>query len=243
MASPPPLSTDSALFLDIDGTLLDIAAHPLDVVVPPGLLMTLRELRTRLGGALALVSGRSLAQIDLLLGATPFDMAGSHGLEWRDGSGEDHVMGARDPALEAVADQIAAAASGFRGLYVEHKAYSIALHYRGDLELAETAWSLARDGVEALGGDFTLLGGKAVVEIVSSRARKGAAIERFLAKPPYVGRRPVFAGDDLTDESGFAQVNRDHGISIRVGRESVETLARFSVPSTLALRTWLSAAL
>ena len=243
MADPPPLTPDCALFLDIDGTLIDIADHPLDVVIPPGLLLTLRELRNRLDGALALVSGRSLAQIDLLLGATPFDMAGSHGFEWRDGSGQDQVIAERDPALETVADKIVAASSGFRGLYVEHKAYSIALHYRSDLELAATAWALAKAGVETLGGDFTLIGGKAVVEIVSAQARKGVAIQRFLATAPYAGRLPVFAGDDLTDESGFAQVNRDHGISIRIGRETPETLARFSLPSTAALRAWLGAAL
>ncbi len=243
MADPPPLTADCALFLDIDGTLIDIADHPLDVVVPAGLVSTLRELRIRLGGALALVSGRSLAQIDLLLGETPFDLAGSHGFEWRDGSGQDQVLADRDPALEKVADQIVTASSGLRGLYVEHKAYSIALHYRSNLELVDQAWALARAGADSLGPDFTLLGGKAVVEIVSAHAKKGMAIERFLAAPPYAGRRPVFAGDDLTDESGFAQVNRDNGVTIRVGRETPETLAKFSLPSTAALRAWLGGVL
>lgn len=243
MADPPPLTTDCALFLDIDGTLIDIADHPLDVVVPPGLLSTLRDLRTRLGGALALVSGRSLAQIDLLLGETPFDLAGSHGLEWRDGSGRDQVVADRNPTLEKVANQIIAASSALHGLYVEHKAYSIALHYRTNLELAEQAWALARAGAESLGADFTLLGGKAVVEIVPARALKGMAIERFLAAPPYAGRLPVFAGDDLTDESGFAQVKLGGGITIHVGPEAQETLAQFSLPSTAALRAWLGAAL
>ena len=248
MNAPPPLRTDQALFLDLDGTLIEIAEHPIDVVVPVGLKLTLTAARAQLGGALALVSGRSLAQIDLLFGGYPFDVAGSHGSEWRCTGGMDVIEAPPASALEEVVSHIAAAARSDRGLYIgglyiERKPHSIALHFRADPSLAGEAWRLAREGLAILGADYRLQEGKAVVEILPASAQKGSAIDRFMQSLPYLGRVPLFAGDDLTDESGFEAVNLRHGISIRIGDPGGETRAQYLLPSPAALREWLESSL
>ncbi|CAK0775336.1 Trehalose 6-phosphate phosphatase [Gammaproteobacteria bacterium] len=126
------------------------------------------------------------------------------------------------------------------GLLIEKKSQAIALHYRQNPARESDAWSLAEHAARELGTDFRLLAGKNVVEIVVADADKGKAIERFMAISPYVGRIPVFAGDDVTDESGFEVVNRMGGISIKVG-EIPSPLARFRIGSTSELRAWLTA--
>jgi len=237
---PPGLTVGCALFVDIDGTLIDLAPRPDDAIVPPALIAELVDLRTRLGGALALISGRSLSQIDRLFGAHRFDAAGSHGYEWRTEAGGDNAIAPPAPQLAAVGDRIVKEAGSLTGLLVERKQYSIALHYRAAPDRESAVWELARAAQAALGSGFHLQAGSFVVEITPAAAEKGTAIERFLQAPPYRGRTPVFAGDDLTDESGFQSVNRLGGLSIHIGRS--ETVARYCLASPNALRRWLNTA-
>ncbi len=234
--APRPTDRSSwALFLDIDGTLLDLAPAP-DAVVVPGTLPPLLDALTRLlSGAVALISGRSLDGIDRLFPGGG-DAAGTHGVESRLGG---VVTAPATPWPDSLTHAVEAAAARLPGVVVERKSHSVALHYLAAPEQAAAVRALA----EAIRRDsalpLTLLDGKAVVEILPAGAGKGAAIERFMRGPPYAGRMPVFVGDDVTDESGFAVVNRMGGISIHIG-ESPNTAARYRFPSPDSLRNWLA---
>ena len=244
-----------ALFLDIDGTLLDLAPRPDLVLVPESLPGLLGALARELDGALALVSGRPLAAIDGLIPAvipagTPagipgrLDAAGTHGAEWRQG-GRVATLAPSDPAavaaLGVLARGLRAEVENRPGLLVEDKPGALALHYRLAPEREAEALALAERIARALGPAYRLQHGKQVVEVLPAAAGKGAAIRRFMAGPPYAGRTPVFAGDDLTDEDGFAAVESLHGISIRVGPPGAPTRARYRLDSPAALRAWLRA--
>ncbi|MHB1206902.1 MAG: trehalose-phosphatase, partial [Rhodospirillaceae bacterium] len=225
-------------FLDVDGTLLDIAPRPDLVTVPAELPAILQRLDEALGGALALVSGRSLAALDALLGWGGRDAAGCHGAELRlagqtAAHAEDEALAARIAA--AVADTV----DMVPGALLEVKGYSVAFHYRN----ADLGPARAHDMVKAAIADLRpavrTIAGKGVVEIVPAHAGKDDAIARILARPPYAGRLPVFAGDDVTDEEGFAFVNTRGGISVSVGGERSQ--ARFRVADPPAMRRWLAA--
>lgn len=223
-----------ALFLDIDGTLLDLAPKPGEVVVPRTLPPRLETLRRRFGGALALVSGRALAGVDRLFPGG-HDAAGSHGVEWRL-AGTTMVLA--PPWPDAVTAMVEAEAALLPGLLVERKPRSVALHYRNAPEYEPAAKALAEAAIRNAGAPLCLLEGKAVIEIAPPEADKGMAIDRFMRVPPYAGRRPVFAGDDITDENGFAAVNRLGGLSVHVGR-SLATKAHFRLSTPASLRRWL----
>lgn len=228
-----------ALFLDVDGTLLELAEHPDSVVVPPGLVALLARMRDSLDGALALVSGRSLASLDALLGAARLDAAGCHGAEMRI-NGKVRVLAGADKLVSSLGERLARLTDGIPLTLVEVKTHSVALHYRTPHLEPDAAFALARQAVGEMGQRFRILRGKQVVEILPVGAGKGTAISQFLAEAPYKGRRPVFAGDDVTDEEGFREVNRRRGISVRVGI-SGETAARFRLETTRGLLSWLSA--
>lgn len=240
MNEPPGLTVGCALFLDIDGTLIDLAPRPDDAVVPTALIAELVVLRARLDGALALISGRSLSQIDGLFGGHRFDAAGSHGYEWRTEAGGDNAIAPPAPQLAAVGDWLMKETAPLSGLLVERKHYSIALHYRAAPGREAAVWDLARAAQAALGTGFHLQAGSYVIEVTPTEAEKGTAIERFLTTTPYRGRTPVFAGDDLTDESGFRSVNRLGGMSIHIGWS--ETAARYCLASPDALHRWFKTA-
>lgn len=224
-----------ALFLDVDGTLLDLQAVPDAVVVPAALHTRMASLRHRLSGALALVSGRSLTDIDRLFPDFP-DVAGTHGAEWRM-AGRPVLAAAALP--EAALAMIEDAARALPGVLVERKAASVALHFALAPEQAAAVQALARSALRALGPSYRLQGGKAVVELTPADVGKGAAIERFMGRVPYAGRTPVFVGDDLTDEDGFHAVHRLGGISIHVG--DGPSAARHRLASPDAVRGWLAA--
>ncbi|WP_096702037.1 trehalose-phosphatase [Magnetospirillum sp. 15-1] len=226
---------DWALFLDVDGTLLDLAPKPGEVVVPRTLRPRLETLRRRFGGALALVSGRALSGVDQLFPGG-HDAAGSHGAEWRL-AGTTTVLA--DPWPDEVATMVVTAAGLLPGILVERKPRSVALHYRDAPEREPAVKALAEAAIRNAGTELRLLEGKAVIEIASPEADKGMAIDRFMRVPPYAGRRPVFAGDDITDESGFAAVNRLDGLSLHVGR-SLVTRAHFRLSTPVSLRRWLA---
>ena len=226
-----------ALFLDVDGTLLELAEHPDKVVVPEGLVSLLERLKKSLSGALALISGRSLASLEVLLGETGLDAAGCHGAELRI-AGAVKVLAGADTLVPRIAERLARRADAIPLALVEVKPHSIAFHYRPPALDARQARRLAEQALADDGGRFRLLEGKNVVEILPSAAGKGRAIAYFLDCPPYAGRIPVFIGDDVTDEEGFREINRRDGLSIRVGADG-ETAARYRAADVAQATAWL----
>ncbi|CAK0746343.1 putative trehalose-phosphate phosphatase [Gammaproteobacteria bacterium] len=240
-AAPPVIENRRhwALFLDIDGTLIDIAQTPDSVIISATLPALLSVLRQALDGALALISGRALTDIDRMFSGQ-FDAAGTHGIEWRHAGTTIPNDRHRHEAITNIVPLIEERAYHLPGLLIEKKSQSLALHYRQNPELKPDAWSLAEYAMRELGEDFRLLAGHSVVEIIAADADKGKAIERFMAIPPYIGRIPIFAGDDVTDESGFQVINRMEGISIKIGNPP-SLLAQFHISSPSELKVWLAA--
>jgi trehalose 6-phosphate phosphatase len=236
---PPPLRAgDIALFLDVDGTLLEIEREPSAVHVPERLCRLLEQLQAATGGALALVSGRTLDQLDRLFSPLRLSAAGLHGLERRN---LDLRMerAAPDPrALERARLRLAGFAAAHPGVLLEDKGLTLALHYRQAPAAAADVIAAAELAVADSGGALVLLHGKMVCELKPPGVDKGRAIAAFLAEPPFAGRRPVFAGDDVTDEPGFVTVNQRGGVSIRIGR-GPPTAAVFGYSNVRALHTWL----
>jgi trehalose 6-phosphate phosphatase len=229
-----------ALFLDIDGTLLDLAETPEAIVVPPSLPFALHALSRKLGGALALVTGRSVAFVDPLFAPFHFPVAGLHGAERRDAA-ERMRRALIPPAFQEMKRTIAQEAEAWPGALVEDKGAAVAVHYRQAPEReAEIAEAMQRYLQEA-GPDWTLQHGKLVFEICPARASKGHAVEAFLDEEPFIGRKPLAIGDDVTDETMFAVANRLGGQSVRVAPANGKTLARASIPSPARLRDILGA--
>jgi trehalose 6-phosphate phosphatase len=229
--------TDDALFLDFDGTLVEIVDRPDAVLVDPALPETLARLRERLGGALALVSGRSVATLDGFLAPFAGDAAGLHGVEYRVGGRFFPCDPGAHPALRRGVERLHEAVAGWPGVLVEDKGCSVALHWRLAPDQAEDARALMMALAAELGAAYRIQAGKAVAEILPASSGKGPVIARLMEEAPYRGRRPVFVGDDLTDENGFAVVNALGGLSIRVG--GGDTIAAARLPDPAALRAAL----
>lgn len=206
-----------ALFLDFDGTLVDIVGRPDAVVVDPRLPDVLARLRQNLGGALALVSGRSVEVLDRFLAPERFDAAGLHGIEHRIGGRLSACVVDEHPALRRAVGRLGTAVAPLDGVLIEDKGCSVAIHWRAAPHHADAVCAIVAQKAAELGAGYRLQNGKAVAEILPASAGKGPAIERFLEQEPYRGCRPIFIGDDLTDEHGFSAVNRRGGISVRVG--------------------------
>lgn len=238
MPSPPLPGPHWCLFLDFDGTLVELRDHPAEVAVPPRLLATLDGLRARLDGALAIVSGRGIDDLDRLLAPLRLPVAGVHGLERRDSAGVVHRDNAAGHALDPVRRAIAGFVARHPGLAWEDKGSAIALHYRRAPARQAEAERFMRDQRGRLGDGFHLQHGKAVLELKAGPGHKGDAIARFMDEEPFMGRRPVYVGDDATDEDGFARVNRLDGISIRVGGNA-GSHARHTLPDVAAVLDWL----
>lgn len=239
LPAPPPPRPDWAFFLDVDGTLLEIAATPEAVRAEAELLGTLDALRRASGGALALLSGRRIADLDRIFWPLTLPAAGVHGLERRRADGSSETISAAP--MDELREPLAAFASRNSGLRLEDKGLALALHYRGAPQLEDAVRAFARSLAERSSGAFRLLEGKMVVEFHARRSDKGRAIEAFMAEPPFCGRRPVFAGDDVTDEDGFHAVTRLGGVALHVGEERASA-AQWRLPSVVALRAWLQAA-
>jgi trehalose 6-phosphate phosphatase len=232
---PPPDAT--ALFLDIDGTLVDLAETPDAVTVAPGLHGLLSRLRSRLNGALAVVSGRPLDGIDGLFAPLALDAAGQHGAEWRR-HGERGALPPPPPAFAEIATGLRRFAVGHPGVRMEDKGAALALHTRLAPDVEDAALAVVEDALRRLGGAYRLQVGSAVAELVPAAATKGRGIERLLAEPPYAGRAPVFIGDDLTDESGFAAAGEHGGFGILVGPPRA-TAARYRLAAVADVHAWL----
>jgi trehalose 6-phosphate phosphatase len=239
---PPPPRADAAalaLFVDVDGTLLDLAVRPDAVVVDATLPSTLKRLRTRLGGALAPISGRTLRDVDALLDSDGA-AAGLHGAELRGPNGVSLATPAMPYGLDAARARAIQAAASSPGVLVEDKGGAIALHYREapDAELDVHRAAIAMLG--AAGNGYELLHGKLVIELKPAGADKGTAVAALMRIAPFAGRTPWMVGDDLTDEAAFAEVNADGGVSIIVG-ERRPTVARYALAGPAAARAWLAA--
>ncbi|MBL0405820.1 trehalose-phosphatase [Microvirga aerilata] len=234
------MNQDYALFLDFDGTLVDIVERPDAVVVDPALPRILTTLQDRLGGALAMISGRPITFLDGRFVPHQFDMAGLHGLEHRIAGRLSMCDPDEHPALREAAERLSEIVADKAGVLIEDKGCSVAIHWRLAPHEKEFALATAHAAVEALGSDYRLQHGKAVAEILPSAAGKGKVIERFLHEPPYMGRRPIFIGDDLTDENGFKTVNAHGGLSIRIGAGETVAKVRLGTPADLrhCLSTW-----
>jgi trehalose 6-phosphate phosphatase len=238
---PPPAEIGWAYFLDVDGTLLDIAETPNGIHVDAGLLDLIGRLSRACDGAVALVSGRALSDLDNWLGVLRLPMAGQHGLERRDVGGRLWIHAPPPEAKAAIKATLAPVLERHPALLLEDKGLALALHYRRAPSLAAYAHRLMAQLAAGAGGAFELQKCKRVVELKPAGIDKGTAIAEYMAEPPFQGRRPVFIGDDANDEHGFAEINRVGGISIRVGPG--RSCARYRLANVAGVRHWLASAL
>jgi trehalose 6-phosphate phosphatase len=237
--SVPPIDLQKwALFLDVDGTLIDIAASPDAVVVPERLPLLLVDLRERLGGALALVTGRSIETVDVLLGDHGLPVGGIHGAEIRLPDGSLYGK-AKNEALDRITDHLRAFVQTRPGLLVEDKGRAVAVHYRLAPELGDEVERHVRQLVETETTGLEIQPGKMVVEIRPEGADKGRAVEVFLEQAAFAGRCPLMIGDDYTDESAFRVSNSRGGRSIRVGRDERPTEATERLADPAEVLAWL----
>jgi len=233
----PRFHASWALFLDVDGTLVDLVERPNAVVVSLRLRTALRRIFQCNGGALALVSGRPLADLDRLFEPARYPATGQHGLERRGFQGSVTRAAGLASRVGEAAEEILAQANGLEGVIVEHKGLSLAIHYRRAPQLRDWVAKATRALLLRLGNEFRLIEGNMVSEIVLSGKDKGAAIAEFMREPPFAGRRPVFVGDDATDEDGFAVVDAFDGLSVKVGPGP--SLARWRASGPERVRQWL----
>jgi trehalose 6-phosphate phosphatase len=240
---PPPSGREVerwALFLDIDGTLLDIAPSPYAVVVPKGLCTTLSTLRDKLGGALALISGRALSNIDSLFQPLRLPAAGQHGAEIRlSSSGDVARVWVSPGSLDALRQEVDRVVADLPGILVERKSMGIAVHYRQVPEVSGELTRRLTDVLARRGRGFHMLCGKFVFEVKSSDANKARTVEAFMRHDPFVGRIPVFVGDDRTDEDGFAAATRLGGHAVRVATTPPPGMLGYCLGSASEVRAWL----
>lgn len=228
-----------SLFLDVDGVLLEIADTPDGVRLPPDLLPILNRLIEACEGAVALVSGRSLAFLESMFKGLPIAMAGLHGVERRMPDGKKEKSDTNEAQLLDLRAALGEFAAQNPEVSLEDKGMAIALHYRSAPNIGPAVRAFLDESLPTLAPNFHVQPGKMVYEVKPHGMDKGAAIDLLLAVEPFSGRMPIFAGDDITDEHGFAVVNARDGISIKVG-EGMDTLAKYHIGSVSELRTWLS---
>jgi trehalose 6-phosphate phosphatase len=227
-----PHLNETALLLDIDGTLLDLAPTPREVWVPPGLAETLEGLLERTSGALALVSGRSLNDIDLIFAPKQFPAVGGHGAEMRLSTDNEAVAAHAPPMDKELKLRLAAIAKLSPGILLEDKGYSLALHYR----LAPHAEKAIYEAVSLIRADLPnapieVLPGKSVCEIKHSGFNKASGVRELMKHAPFKGRRPLFIGDDVTDETVFAIMPDMNGLGFSVGRRAQGVNGHFDEPN------------
>jgi trehalose 6-phosphate phosphatase len=227
----------TALLLDVDGTLIDIAPTPDEVQVPSSLKQTLARLQEKTGGALALVSGRIVSNLDQLFAPLKLSSVGCHGAEIRLFTGGRPVQHGALPLADEIRHRLSSLASS-PGVLFEDKLYSVAIHYR----LAPDKKQAIEDRIAELLADWpadavNIMHGKAVIEIKRPGFDKGVGIRELMRHAPFAGRQPIFIGDDVTDEYGFAAMPEFGGVSISVGRTIEGVLKRFDAPTDV--RRWL----
>lgn len=244
-ASKSPLATPPlpdpgaqwAVLLDVDGSLLDFEDDPGTAIVAPSLLALLHNLHRALDGALALISSRGLEDIDQLFGRTRWAAAGLHGLELRHADGSFRRKNLAPASQVRMRKAAGVLAARFDGLQLEDRQQVVSLHCRHDDEKLAALHAAARALLPQLPG-YELQPGNQMLEFKPAGMDKGRAVLELLRQPPFAGRKPVYLGDDLTDEHAFMSVNRAHGISVRVGARE-PTLAHYTVSGPDAAESWL----
>ncbi len=235
---PPDLIDGAALFLDFDGTLIELAESPDAINVPPRLGLLLARLQRRLQGRVAIVSGRSVADLERYIPVPDIPFSGSHGLELRLGDGTRVPL--HSPlGMRSVRERVRLFAHDREGLLVEDKPAGVALHYRRapdqERRISHFMEELAREA------ELVLQRGNMVVELRPPGADKGDAVRALMGEDPFAGARPIFLGDDLTDEHAFQAVAGMDGAGVLVG-PARNTAAQYRLPSVAAVAEWLEAA-
>jgi trehalose 6-phosphate phosphatase len=237
----PPLASDVALFLDFDGTLAPIAPHPRAVVVAPYVAPLLLRARGSVRGALALISGRPIAELDRLTRWTVQAAAGVHGLERRNASGKIvRNMEADARLLDNARLALRQFKADHPSVLIEDKGASIALHYRMAPAEADACDGFLRQFLPDA-CQFEVTQGAAVVELKCAAENKATALRAFLSEPPFRDRLPVFIGNDITGDDAFAEVRKHDGLGIAVGPERASA-ANLRLPSVQAVHSWLNTA-
>jgi len=226
-----------AMFLDFDGTLVEISETPDAVAFAGTTRSVLTSLQRQLDGALAIVTGREIGVVDEMLAPFRCPVAGIHGLTRRDANGHLHCMAVQPGFLDAAEQILSAFTAEHRGLLVERKSHAIALHFRGAPE-REAACLDAMAAIVALDDAIRLVHGKMVIEARPAGGDKGTAVDQFMAEEPFVGRRPFFAGDDITDEDAFRVVNARGGVTLKIGHGA--SCARYRLNDTAHFLAWLA---
>jgi len=235
--SAPRWPAEPALFLDLDGTLLEFALDPAEVHVPDRVHDILAHLPEATDGAIAFVSGRTLADLDRLLGAGRFPLAAVHGLQRRDAKGKLSTAVADEADFDRMCRILAEIEAEYPGTLLENKGVALALHYRQCAGLEATLVARVERGLDGMASGLKLLRGKMVLEVRPVGADKGTAIAAFMDEAPFAGKTPVFIGDDATDEDGFRVVNALGGISVKV--DSGASCASYRLADTGAVLDWL----
>ena len=233
---PPPPALDWCLFLDVDGTLIELADTPSQAETDAEIKFLLREVQERLGGAVALVSGRRISTLDALFAPLKLPAAGLHGVERRKADGTIQGASFVDSQLDRARATMKNFVDAHPGTLLEDKDRTIAVHYRMAPQFEQAARESVLEVAKQLGGQYHIQCGKMMFEIKPRGFSKATAIQAFMKESPFNGRRPVFVGDDLTDQDGFAMVEAHGGLSVGVG-DRVQ--GQFYLPDVAAVRMWL----
>lgn len=232
----PPWPRRPALFLDLDGTLVEIEEHPSITEASPRLRRLLPKLPEACAGAVAVISGRRIEEVDRILAPHVYPAAGVHGLERRGGDGR---VASFEPSesLAQMHRKVEPFVRRHDGVWIEDKVTAFAVHYRARPELEDDVLLFVGELQRDAPSEVEILLGNRVFEIKPGIASKGLAIELFMGEPPFAGRTPVFVGDDVTDEAGFRAVNALGGVSVKVG--NAPTIARWRLGGTGDVLGWL----
>ncbi len=241
LSPPPPLNVrQHALFLDLDGTLVDFAAHPEQVIASGDLRLLLQQLAHAMNGAVAIITGRTVASADAVLDGALVHVAGVHGAEHRAGKTTERSFSDLSPVAAAVADATALIANGALDADIEDKGAALVLHYRRVPQFADAVRRAAGELAQRHG--LNILEGKMVVELKLGQRTKANAVADFMSAQPFSGRTPIAIGDDITDEDAFRAVKEHGGDAILVG-EARATAAGWRLSDTQAVSAWLQAGL
>ena len=237
MTLPPALrAATHAVFLDFDGTLVEFDDNPQNVAIAPRALEQLRVLQRTHSGALAIVSGRQIADLDRFLAPLSFAAAGVHGLERRLAPGGETVMLAGPEALDSVRRSLESPLAASPELQLEDKGTALVIHYRTAPSLEARAKAMMQAAIQGR-DDMVLMQGDGIVEVHPAGMDKGKAVADLMGEPVFAGRVPVYVGDDVTDEFALDYVRKAGGISVKIGEAA--SAAEFRLKDVTALHHWL----